>query len=323
MGMTRFDRARFPDPVAYFEGIFGRLRFNGAGWAQVSCIFHIPDREPSLSLRRDGGFSCFACGARGGDVLEFEYLRTGRDRRSIAQAWGAWSGRPIVERERPVWARPAPRPVKDRAEKPRLTSEFFEATRLNFPTIVAEARALIARGFSVHALDGKFPRGIGWQNRQRLTHADIEWHFQPRLFDGVMSHPNIGIRLDLEPAGDAPNCVTDVDIRTNDPVEVAQCMAAVRRHVADREPDAITGRGGLHFYDQLPLDRLARIFGVNEDGSLARNVFKLDWPRCAEGVPYDNSMPWTIELFGPKHNVVGPPSIHPLTLRPYRKGRSQ
>jgi hypothetical protein len=76
---TRFDRSRFPDPVAYFEGIFGRLRFNSAQWAQVSCVFHTPDREPSLSLHRGGGFSCFACEARGGDVLEFEHLRTGRD----------------------------------------------------------------------------------------------------------------------------------------------------------------------------------------------------------------------------------------------------
>ena len=168
MAATYFDRAKFPDPVAHFEKIFGRrLRFNPAGWAQVSCIFHSPDREPSLSLHRDGGFSCFACGARGGDIIEFEHLRTGRDRRTIAQDWGAWSGRPIYERPRPAWARPAPRPVivKEPVEKPKLTPEFFEAARLNFPAIVAAAHELLDRGFSPLALDGKIPRGNGWQNR--------------------------------------------------------------------------------------------------------------------------------------------------------------
>jgi hypothetical protein len=320
---TRFDHGRFPDPVAYYEKTFGCLHYNFAGWAQVHCCFHGPDREESLSLHRGGGFTCFACGARGGDVLEFEHLLTGRERRAIAQGWGAWSGPPIVERPRPAWARPAPRPivVKDPAEKPKLTPEFFEATRLNFPAILAEARRLCDLGYSVQPLDGKIPRGNGWQNRPRLTPDLLEWHFQPRLFDGVLSWPNLGIRLDLEPVGDAPSCVTDVDLRTTDPVEIAACMAAVRRRMGDRQPDAVTGRDGVHFYDQSPRASLARIFGANPDGSLLKNVHKLDWPGCAEGVPHDNAMPWTIELFGPKHNVVCAPSIHPLTLRAYRRMR--
>ena len=323
MAATRFNRARYPDPVAYYEKIFGRLRFDSAGWAQVHCCFHGPDREESLSLNRNGGFNCFACGAKGGDIVEFEHLRTGRDRRAIAQGWGAWEGTPIVEPERPAWARPAPRPmvVKDPAEKPKLTPEFFETTRLNFEAIKAEAHCLCDRGYSVHALDGKIPRGNGWQNRPRLTRAALEWHFQPRLFDGVTSYPNIGIRLDLEPVGNAPDVVTDVDIRTDDPAEIAACMAAVQRHMGDRQPDAITGRDGLHFYDQLPRASLARIFGTNPDGSLLKNVHKLDWPGRDEGVLYDTHLPWTIELFGPKHNIVCAPSIHPLTLKPYRRAR--
>ena len=325
MATTRFDHTRLPDPVAYFETIFGRLHFNPTGWAQVHCCFHGPDREESLSLHHNGGFKCFACNAHGGDLIEFEHLRSGRDRRAIAQGWGAWSGRPIYERPRPAWARPAPRPVivKDRAEKPKLTAEFFEATQLNFPAIIAAAYELLQRGYSVHALDGKFPRGQGWQNRPRLTRDLIEWHFQPRLFDGVMSWPNLGVRLDLEPGGDAANIVTDVDIRTDDPAEIATCMAAVKRQMGDRQPDAITGRNGLHFYDQLPREQLVCIFGANEDGGLLKNVHKLDWPGRNEGVVYDNSMPWTVELFGPKHNVVCPPSIHPVSLRSYRKGRDQ
>ena len=93
MGTTRFDRSKFPDPVGQFERVFDRLRFNGAGWAQVNCCFHGPDNEPSLSLYRGGGFSCFACGAHGGDILEFEHLlapaATGaRDRAGLGRMGG-------------------------------------------------------------------------------------------------------------------------------------------------------------------------------------------------------------------------------------------
>ena len=162
MATTRFDHAKLPDPIAYFERLFGRLSFNGANWAQVSCCFHGPDNEPSLSLHRGGGFNCFACGAHGGDILEFEHQLTGRDRRALAQDWGAWAGRPIYEPHKPAWARPAPRPVtvKEPIEKPRLTPAFFEATRLNFPAIVAAAYELWDLGFSVHALDGKTRAGM-------------------------------------------------------------------------------------------------------------------------------------------------------------------
>jgi hypothetical protein len=325
MAATHFDHTRFPDPVAYFERIFGRLRFNAAGWAQVNCCFHTPDREPSLSLHRGGGFNCFACLAHGGDILEFEHLFSGRDRRGIAQIWGAWSGKPITERPRPAWVRPAPRPVivTDRAEKPKLAADYFEAARLNFEAVKAEAHRLCDRGFSVHFLDGKIPRGNGWQNAPRKTHDDIEHQFCPRLFDGFASWPNLGFRIDAEPVGDAPNIVTDIDLRSDNPSDVEQCMVAVRRHMGDRQPDAITGRDGQHFYGQVPREQLVRIFGANEDGSLLKNVHKLDWPGRDQGVVYDNFLPWTIELFGPKHNVVCPPSIHPLTLRPYRKGRGQ
>ena len=323
MATTRFVHSRLPNAVAYYEKHFGRLHFNVAGWAQVHCVFHGPDREPSLSLHRDGGFKCFACDARGGDIIEFAHKLTGRDRRAIAQGWGAWSGTPIIERERPAWARPAPRPVivKDPAEKPKLTPEFFEATRLNLEAIKAEAHRLCDLGCSVHFLDGKAPRGNGWPDARPRTHDDIERQCLPRPFNDAVSWPNLGIRLDAEAIGEAPNLVTDVDIRTDDPSEITACMASVRRHMGDRQPDAITGRDGLHFYDQVPLERLRRIFGANADGSLITNVHKLGWPGCDAGVAYSNTLPWTIELFGPKHNIVCPPSIHPLSLKPYRRVR--
>ena len=324
MATTRFDRARFPDPVAHFEKVFDRLRFNSAGWAQVHCPFHSPDREPSLSLHRGGGFKCFACGAHGGDVLEFEHLLTGRDRRAIAQDWGAWSGSLIYERPRPAWVHPAPRPVivKDRVEKPRLTPEFFEAVRLNFRAVKDAAHAFCDKGFSVHPLYARRPGNSGWPDAPRKTHDDIEREFRPRSFGVVVLYPNLGFRIDMESGGSAPNVVTDVDIRTDDPGEIERCMAAVRRHMGDRQPDTVTGRGGLHFYDQLPRAQIERIFGTRPDGSLATPAFKLDWLGATEGaLPPRDGTGWTIEMLAPRHSVTAPPSIHVETLKPYRGAR--
>jgi CHC2 zinc finger len=85
-----FDRNRLPPAVIYYEPIFGGLRFNANGWAQVRCLFH-EDRHASLSIHREhGAFRCFACQTRGGDVLAFEMLRSGKDFKSAARALGAW-----------------------------------------------------------------------------------------------------------------------------------------------------------------------------------------------------------------------------------------
>jgi hypothetical protein len=85
-----FDRNRLPPVADYYRPIFGDLRFNARSWARVRCVFH-EDGHASLSIRRErGAFRCFACGARGGDVLAFEMLRSGADFKSAARALGAW-----------------------------------------------------------------------------------------------------------------------------------------------------------------------------------------------------------------------------------------
>jgi len=85
-----FDRNRLPMVTNYYQPVFGNPRFNASGWAQVRCVFH-EDGHASLSIHRErGAFRCFACGARGGDVLAFEMLRSGADFKSAARALGAW-----------------------------------------------------------------------------------------------------------------------------------------------------------------------------------------------------------------------------------------
>jgi DNA primase len=58
--------------------------------ASLTALFH-EDGHASLSIHRErGAFRCFACGARGGDVLAFEMLRSGADFKRAARALGAW-----------------------------------------------------------------------------------------------------------------------------------------------------------------------------------------------------------------------------------------
>ena len=85
-----FDRNRLPAVADYYQPVFGELRFNASGWTKVRCVFH-EDGHASLSIHREfGAFRCFACDARGGDVLAFEMLRSGADFKSAARALGAW-----------------------------------------------------------------------------------------------------------------------------------------------------------------------------------------------------------------------------------------
>ncbi|MCI0354333.1 MAG: CHC2 zinc finger domain-containing protein [Acidobacteria bacterium] len=85
-----FDRNRLPAVADYYRPVFGGLRFNASGWAQVHCVFH-EDGHASLSIRRErGAFRCFACNARGGDMLAFEMLRSGADFKRASRALGAW-----------------------------------------------------------------------------------------------------------------------------------------------------------------------------------------------------------------------------------------
>lgn len=86
---SRFRRQLLPDATHYYhqEG----LKLIGRGdWRTALCPFH-RDRTPSLSVRvPGGGFCCHACGAKGGDILDFHRRRHGLDFVTAAKELGAW-----------------------------------------------------------------------------------------------------------------------------------------------------------------------------------------------------------------------------------------
>jgi CHC2 zinc finger len=80
-----------PPAATFYRSELVKLgRPNRAGWAQALCPFHA-DHNPSLAVNlRSGGFHCFACGAEGGDVIDFVQLRCGMTFKAAAKALGAW-----------------------------------------------------------------------------------------------------------------------------------------------------------------------------------------------------------------------------------------
>jgi len=87
--MNKFDKSALQPPANYYkkEG----LKLAGGGeWKNALCPFH-DDHNPSLCVRLDtGGFRCWACGARGGDILAFHMLRYGLGFIAAAKQLGAW-----------------------------------------------------------------------------------------------------------------------------------------------------------------------------------------------------------------------------------------
>jgi hypothetical protein len=63
-----------PTPFHYYKKIFPGFT-SGGEWTNVCCCFH-NDRNPSLSINlKSGGFNCFSCGAKGGDLIAFHQQR--------------------------------------------------------------------------------------------------------------------------------------------------------------------------------------------------------------------------------------------------------
>jgi hypothetical protein len=85
-----FDRDRLPDPERYYASELGALH-GGGEWRSARCPFH-EDTRPSLRVSMEtGSYRCFACGAAGGDLLDFHQARHGLGFKDAALALGAWT----------------------------------------------------------------------------------------------------------------------------------------------------------------------------------------------------------------------------------------
>jgi hypothetical protein len=88
-----FHKELLPPASVFYRREFGdALSRPSRGWARTRCVFHEPDRNPSLNVNlENGGFYCFACGSKGGDLIDFVRLRDGLSFRAAAATLGALS----------------------------------------------------------------------------------------------------------------------------------------------------------------------------------------------------------------------------------------
>ena len=91
----RFNKSSLPLPIA----VLGKLKIkpkkppNAAGYWSLPCPFHKNGKEkhPSLNLHYiNGNYRCHACGARGGDILDFYRKVTGKGFIESARDLNAW-----------------------------------------------------------------------------------------------------------------------------------------------------------------------------------------------------------------------------------------
>ncbi len=86
---TRFYRKLLPEPLDFYARHLQTLKRNGK-WAKAICSFH-EDHNPSMSINVEtGAYRCFACGARGGGVVDFYMQLHDVDFKTAAKALGAW-----------------------------------------------------------------------------------------------------------------------------------------------------------------------------------------------------------------------------------------
>ena len=86
----QFNPQRLPAPLDYYQLEFPGLVVMRTGWVNVHCCFH-EDHQPSLSINLDfGGFHCFGCGEKGGDIVAFHQKRYHLPFVEVVNRFGAW-----------------------------------------------------------------------------------------------------------------------------------------------------------------------------------------------------------------------------------------
>jgi hypothetical protein len=88
--MNKFIRENLPDPYHYYADVAG-LKLDGKGtWLTGPCEFH-GSRATMRVNKHTGGYVCMAaCGARGGNVLDYHRAKHGMGFVEAAKALGAY-----------------------------------------------------------------------------------------------------------------------------------------------------------------------------------------------------------------------------------------
>jgi hypothetical protein len=102
--MGKFIRENLPDPASYFENRGQVVHHTRGKHFRTNCAIHGSGGETLSVLREEGGFYCFSCQSKGGDIISYEMQAEGSDFVTAAKALGAW----VDDGRAPVQHKPSP-----------------------------------------------------------------------------------------------------------------------------------------------------------------------------------------------------------------------
>lgn len=116
---TSLDVKNSINPADYYASRIEDFRPNRPGWQNVRCVFH-GDNGPSLAVNAEtGGYLCFGCGAKGGDIIAFEMARNHYSFPEAIESLKQFAGLPDYQRRLPE-PRRAPRRENELAKIKRM-----------------------------------------------------------------------------------------------------------------------------------------------------------------------------------------------------------
>jgi hypothetical protein len=91
MGESRFDRCALPPARPFYARELGKLSRPSRGWVRGRCPFHESKSGLSFSVNLDsGGFYCFGCAVKGGDIIAYVQLRDRCSFKTACKTLGVW-----------------------------------------------------------------------------------------------------------------------------------------------------------------------------------------------------------------------------------------
>ena len=126
-----FDKTKLPDAADYYAAQGLTIGKHGnKGWRRANCLFCQSRDNFNINLQ-SGGWHCWGCEAKGGDLIAFQMLLHGQDFTQAAKDLGAW----VEDGKTPMRNKPMPLSYRD-----ALTAIAYEAQ------LVAISGVTIAHG---------------------------------------------------------------------------------------------------------------------------------------------------------------------------------
>jgi putative DNA primase/helicase len=138
------------NPTDYYTSRLEDFKPNRPGWQNVRCVFH-GDNTPSLAVNSEtGGYICFGCGAKGGDIISFEQAFNHCTFPEAIESLKQFAGMPDYQRMIPE-PRRAPRRENELAKLKQMWEHAGPLTAEN-PQAEVARKYLVYRGL-VNILD--------------------------------------------------------------------------------------------------------------------------------------------------------------------------